>query len=417
MSAAAARRVAILAVGDELVAGQQLDTNSAWLAQALAPLGFEVASVTLLGDEREALVARLGDLVAEHALVVLTGGLGPTLDDLTRFAVADCCGVELERDEAVVAGIRERFAQAGRDCPEANARQALLPRGGSWLENELGTAPGFRLRHPGGAWIVCLPGPPRELQGIFEERLAPWLVGAFPGARPASLAQFFLYGLPESEFAERVGDWMARDADPRIGVCASGRVLKVRFEGRGERVAFEQRVVEFRARFGQAIYSEEHPTTAEALAHELLVRGVTCACAESCTGGEIASRLVAVPGISAVFLEGLVTYSNEAKVRRLGVEPELLERFGAVSPEVAAAMAAGAAARSGARRGISTTGVAGPEGGTPEKPVGLVHVGVSLDGEVRTAELRLPPRGRALIRDWAATSACALALRALAARA
>jgi len=408
---------AILAVGDELLDGGQLDTNSTWLGARLAERGWRVRSVTLLGDDEEAIAARLGELARGARLVILTGGLGPTLDDVTRQAVARATGRELRLDAGVVEEIRARFHSVGREMAPSNERQALVPEGAAILPNAVGTAPGFRLEHE-GCWIVSLPGPPRELSHMVEEELLPWMAAAYPEAPPPRAARFHLFGLPESDFATRAGDWMARDAWPLMGVCASGRVLTVRIDGTGPKGSeadetFARRVADFRERFAETIFSEEEPSTAVVLGRLLLAEGVSFACAESCTGGEIASRLVAVPGISAVLREGFVAYSNEAKVARLGVDPALLEAHGAVSAEVAAAMARGAAEVSGARLALSTTGVAGPGGGSEEKPVGLVHVGVALDGEVATHELRLPPRGREIIRDWAATSACELARRAL----
>ena len=215
---------------------------------------------------------------------------------------------------------------------------------------------------------------------------------------------------------------MRRDANPRIGVCAGGGILSVKMEARaagGERAEAlaEEHAAAFRERFERWIFSEDEarPDPAAALGALLIERGVSFACVESCTGGLVASRLIGVPGISSVFLEGFVTYSNEAKVERLGVPEALLEAHGAVSREVAAALAAGAAERSGARLAVSTTGVAGPGGGSPEKPVGLVYIGVSLDGEVQTHELRLIDRGRPFVRNWAANTTLDLARRRLAA--
>ena len=415
-SSARRPRAATLAIGDELSSGRRVDTNSGRLARALGALGFEPVSFSVLGDDEDGIVARLRALCAEVELVCVCGGLGPTLDDLTRQAVARAAGVELFEDEDTLTWLRGRFASLGREMAPTNAQQALFPEGATPLANEVGTARGFRVRL-GDAWVVALPGPPHELQHVFDAGVAPWLREAFADAQPADTAQFFLYGLPESEFAGGVGDWMARDADPQIGVCAGGRVLDVQLVRQGTDAAslasFHGRVEAFRERFSEWIFSEVDPEPSAALARLLLEHGVTFACAESCTGGAIASRLVAHPGISAVFLEGLVTYSNEAKSARLGVPADLIARHGAVSAEVAGAMALGAARTSGARLAVSTTGVAGPDGGTPEKPVGLVHVGVALDGVVTTHVLRLPPHGRERIRDWSATSACELARRAL----
>ncbi len=412
------RRAAILAVGDELLCGQQIDTNSSWLSGKLLDDGWQVEGFAVLGDDEQAICERLIELRPQVELILVTGGLGPTLDDVTRHGVALAAGRELVMDESALARLERLFSDLGRDMASSNRRQALLPEGAVLLENRSGTAPGFRLQLEGGCWMASFPGPPRELYPMYLEEFRPWLQEALPCPERARVAHFNLFGIPESEFASRVGDWMARDAQPRMGVCASGRVLKVRIDGTGtsddgSEAIFRERVAEFREQFSESIFSETDSSTARALGKLLLEEGISCACAESCTGGEIAARLIAVEGISEVFLEGFVTYSNAAKIARLGVDQGLLAGHGAVSAEVAGAMAAGAARVAGARLAISTTGVAGPEGGTPEKPVGLVHVGVCLDGEVRTHELRFPPRGRDLVRDWASTSACELARRAL----
>lgn len=411
-------KAAILAVGDELLSGQQLDTNSAWLSEQLLNHGWRVVGVSLLGDDELAIATRLSELCAQAELVLVTGGLGPTLDDVTRQGVALAVGEELHMNEAEVDEIRRLFEAAGRTMAESNRRQGLFPKGATVLPNPVGTAAGFRVQHPGGSWIVSFPGPPRELKSMFAGAVEPWLLSDLPRDVRCRVAQFFLYGIPESDFAIRVGDWMAREAEPRIGVCASGRVLKVRIDGTGPATKdldqrFEFRVAAFRERFAEAIFSETESSTTRALGAHLLREGISFACAESCTGGEIASRLVEMPGISEVFLEGFVTYSDEAKMARLGVEAELLERHGAVSAEVARAMALGAARATGARLALSTTGIAGPGGGSAEKPVGLVYVGVCLDGEVQAHEFRFIDRGRDLIREWSVTSACELARRAL----
>ncbi|MCL4166082.1 UNVERIFIED_CONTAM: hypothetical protein GTU68_051590, partial [Idotea baltica] len=379
-------KVALVAIGDELLNGQQLDTNSAWLSEQLWGLGWEVVSVTLLGDHEDEIVERLLALASQMDLVLTTGGLGPTLDDLTRHAVARAAGVELLVDEDVLDWLARLFASFGREMNESNKRQALFPAGATVLRNDSGTAPGFRVKHSTGAWIASFPGPPRELHGMFENELVPFLRETFPAVPEPRMASFHLFGVSESDFAADVGAWMDRTAKPRMGVCASGRVLKVRIEDSGpagtqSQLLFEARVAEFATRFAPAIFSDKDPRTALALGELLMREGITFACAESCTGGEIASRLVAQAGISDVFREGFVTYSNEAKRDRLGVPQELLDAHGAVSAQVAKAMAAGAARVSGARLSVSTSGIAGPGGGSPEKPVGLVYVGISMDGQ------------------------------------
>ena len=355
IDAAGVPRVALLAIGDELLSGQQLDTNSSWLSERMSALGWRVHSVSLLGDDEAAIGERLAQLVERVDLIVVTGGLtGVNFTWLASPKIAAATARELVLDAGALEGIRAIFAARGLPMAASNERQALVPAQAVPMANPCGTAPGFRVLHDSGCWIAAFPGPPRELYPMFTQEFEPWLGTAFPARSSARVAAFFLFGMPESEFAVRGGEWMARDASPRIGVCASGRVLKVRIDGSGaitEDVhrSFELRVEAFRERFADAIFSEGSPDTALALAEQLLRRKISFACAESCTGGEIASRLIAMPGISDVFLEGFVTYSDAAKIARLGVAPKLLETHGAVSSEVAAAMAAGAAAVSGAR--------------------------------------------------------------------
>jgi competence/damage-inducible protein CinA-like protein len=410
-------RAALVAVGDELISGEQLDLNTSWLAERLGELGWTVDVATLVGDDQEEIARTFRQLSQRAELVLSTGGLGPTLDDVTRHAAADAAGVELVLDEEAAAAIRAWFVSAGREASATNDRQALFPAGAEIVPNSAGTAPGFRVQLE-GCTLIVLPGPPREMNQVFEEQVRPWLVGLPQPGDVSSSARFFLIGLPESDFAHEVGDWMQRDANPRIGVCAGGGVLKVKLEGRatsGEQAAslVAGRADEFRQRFARWIFSETNASPAVGLAELLIEEGVSFACAESCTGGGLAAALTDVAGISTVFREGVVTYSNEAKIARLGVEPELLAAHGAVSEEVAGAMSRGVAERAGVRLALSTTGIAGPGGGSAEKPVGLVCFGVTLDGQTTTHTRRFPDRGRAFVRQWAIFAACELARRAL----
>ncbi len=410
-------KAAVVAVGDELISGDQVDLNTSWLAERLGELGWTVEVATLVGDDQTELAATYRQLAARAELVLSTGGLGPTLDDLTRHAVAEAAGVELCLDAETVDLIRAFFESLGRKASPANDRQALFPAGATILPNSAGTAPGFRVPL-GEAELIVLPGPPRELHVIFEEVVRPYLASLPQPGEVTATARFYLSGLPESDFAEEVGEWMARSANPRMGVRAGAGVLKVKLQAHAEDSAAAEallaaRAEEFRARFERWIFSETDASPAAALARLLIEQGVSFACAESCTGGRIAAALTDQPGVSAVFLEGFVTYANEAKVARLGVDPGLIEAHGAVSEEVAGAMSRGAAERSGARLAVSTTGIAGPEGGTPEKPVGTVCFGVTLDGRTTTLTRRFSARGRSFVRDWATTAACDLARRAL----
>jgi nicotinamide-nucleotide amidase len=406
----------VVVVGDELLAGR-VDLNTSVISRALLEIGFETTRAVAVGDDRRALAQLFGELCSEHGVVVVTGGLGPTLDDVTREAAADAAGVPLERSEDVVRELREWFARRHRPFPEANERQALFPAGCQVMPNRRGTAPGFRVWVEGGT-LAALPGPPGEMRDMLERELIPWMRSTCGDPGGLAFHTFHLAGVPESEFADRVGAWMDRGANPRMSVLSHTGVLEVTLRAQAESTAGARALLDpvcaaFRERFGADVFSEDEPGLALALGRNLIERGLTIATAESCTGGLVAKLLTDVPGISEVFLEGLVTYSNEAKTRRLGVSPALLERHGAVSPETAAAMAEGTAREAGARVAVSTTGIAGPGGGTAAKPVGLVWFGLTIDGRTTTREVRFPPVGRGAIRTFAAHAALDLVRRNL----
>ncbi len=409
--------VALVGTGDELVEGRHVDTNSAEIARALIDAGFEPKRFTVLGDDEDELVHTLLELAAGHGAIVITGGLGPTLDDVTRHAAARAAGVELVRDETVLQGLRDLFARRGRPFAEANVRQALFPRGAVVLPNPNGTAAGFACE-VAGAQVYALPGPPREMRPMLAGEVLPRLVATVAGLPCIERRAFHLFGIPESALADAAGAWMARDANPLVGVTASGGRLSVSLRAeaptRAAAIALaDERAAGIRERFGAWLFSEDEPDLARALGRELVARGVTVAIAESCTGGLAAERLTRVPGISAVFEFGYVTYANRAKTELLGVDPALLAAHGAVSAPVAAAMARGAAQRSGARLTVSITGIAGPGGGSAEKPVGLVVFGIAVDGVVTTEERRFLDLGRDLVREFAANTAFDLLRRVL----
>lgn len=408
---------AVVATGDELVTGTAVDTNSAAIAARLLEIGFRVERFVVLGDDEAALASTLVDLGARCAVIVVTGGLGPTLDDVTRSAAARAMGVELERSEVCLATIRSWFARHGRAFAASNERQAWFPRGAEVLPNPMGTAPGFACRVL-GAHVFALPGPPGEMVPMLEREVLPRIRSGIARAGGLAVGRFFLFGISEGVFADRSGAWMDRGANPLLGVTAKLGVLSATLlaTGTDDRDAAENlaaRAAEFRERFAEWIFGEDEPDLAFVVGRELLARKIVIATAESCTGGLLAARLTRVPGISAVFDRGYVTYSDRAKTQLLGVEPDLLARHGAVSGEVAAAMAFGAAERAGARVAISITGVAGPDGGTPEKPVGLVWFGVHADGATRAEERRFAVRGRDPIREFAANTALDLLRHAL----
>ncbi|MCE9595867.1 MAG: competence/damage-inducible protein A [Planctomycetes bacterium] len=411
------RKAAVIAIGDELLEGRHADTNSGMISRRLADLGIEVVEFRVIGDDRARLAAAFYELCEKYPMVFASGGLGPTLDDVTREAAADAAGVKLVRDESVVAELREWFARRKRDFPESNVRQAEFPDGAQVMRNHNGTAPGFRTWIGGGV-LAVLPGPPRECETMLERELLPWISATCGHGECFARASFHLVGLAESAFGDRAGDWMDRSANPRMGVTAHQGTLRVSLRARagtqaGAEALIAARAEAFRERFAAELFSEDEPRLAFVLGRELIRRKLTLTTAESCTGGLVAELLTEVPGISAVFREGFVTYSNEAKTARLGVARELLERHGAVSCEVVEAMARGAAAATGARLAIAVSGIAGPDGGTAEKPVGLVCFGLSVDGVVTSRETRFPPVDRATVRLFAANAALELLWRAL----
>ena len=406
---AARRTAALIAVGDELVTGDRTDKNLAWLGKELTQLGWEVKESRLMGDDESRLAGALEQLMGECELVITTGGLGPTLDDVTRHAAATAVNKELEADAATVAGLEELWRSRDSEMPAANLRQALIPVGADLLRNEHGTAPGF-LVTLGDARLACLPGPPREMRGVATDEL---FARVREGSSPARRS-LYLFGLSESRLADLLGDWMDRDADPQVGVLASTGVLELKLISRGGDLArLEERAAAVREQLSSWIFSEDGGDLAEALVSALLERRISVAVAESCTGGAVAQRLSQIPGVSEALREGLVTYSNDAKAARLGVPSALIEEHGAVSAEVALAMAEGLTASSGANLVGAVTGIAGPGGGSSEKPVGRVHFAVGLDGSFWGTERTFPDRGRAYVQAWSTNTLLSLMLQAL----
>jgi len=413
---AGAGRARLVAVGDELLAGVHPDLNSPWLAARLAELGWQVDRIAVAGDDEEVIAEVVRDAAAQAALVVVTGGLGPTLDDVTRHGVARAAGRTIARSEEAWSQVRAWYERSARAMPASNERQALVPQGASVLANPAGTAPGFRVEI-GAASVFVLPGPPRELEVTAELHLVPWATARRAAAEVFRARRFFLVDLSESLFADRAGDWMRRDANPLMGVTVKEGILSVKLVARaGDEARAEallaDRGAAFLEVFGPQVFSETSPDLARVAGEELLARGLTVTCAESCTGGLVAAALTRTPGISALLRQAFVTYSDDAKSEALDVPRSLLERCGAVSAEVAGAMAEGAARRARARLAVAVTGIAGPGGGSPEKPVGLVWFGLHRDGESATVSRRWPDAGRDRVRTWACAKALSLLLRA-----
>jgi nicotinamide-nucleotide amidase len=373
----------VLTIGDELLRGEIIDTNKSFLSQRLLQLDLESARHVTVADDEEIIEATLRDAAARTRVVLISGGLGPTRDDLTTQVVARTFGRKLVRDQGVLDGIRQFFAAVGREMAENNAKQADFPEGAEILPNPLGTAPGFMLE-AGGALIFCMPGVPRELYRMMDQEILPriskrLLAGGDKSVR-ATLVRTF--GLGESSLDRELAD-LARD-DPAVTLGFRTqfpdnlvRVL-VRAEDEAQAEArLGEVVAQVRERLGALIVDEGERRLEEVVGSLLIDHGRTVAVAESCTGGLITHLLTEMPGSSAYLLGGVVAYANEAKVRELGVDPELLEEHGAVSEPVALQMARGVRERAGADYGLATTGVAGPGGGTEEKPVGTVYVALS----------------------------------------
>ncbi len=420
MSQSSDARVALVAIGDELLAGKHPDLNSPWMAERMLDLDLAVDRIVVANDDLEELSEVFRSLCARYDFVFSSGGLGPTLDDVTRHAAANAAEVQLVRNEAVLAGLRDWFAGRGREMVAANERQALFPEGAEVIENRVGTAPGFRVRAQ-GSWLICLPGPPREMQTLFTEEVWPWLTTASrENVEPSRVAKhaFHLFGMPESQFAHEVGSWMDRPQNPLMSVTVSFGVLTAVIRARAATVheaeaILAPRLAEFRERFAKYTFSEESNDLAAFVGRELLRTKQTLAIAESCTGGMVAARVTELAGISSVFTHGFVTYADRAKRELLGVPAEILEAHGAVSSEVAAAMALGACARSGSDLGVSVTGIAGPGGGSEEKPVGTVWFGVAKGGEVKTVLRQFPDLGRDWVRTFATQTALSLVGRSI----
>jgi nicotinamide-nucleotide amidase len=401
----------ILAVGSELLGTTRLDTNSLFLTGELEAIGIRVVRKACVGDAWDDLLAELRYALGRAPLLLVTGGLGPTEDDRTKEAVAALLGRRLVRDEEILARLKERWRKRGREMPEVNSKQADVVEGAVVLPNRRGTAPAYLIEADGKA-IVLLPGVPVEMKAIFTESVLPHLTR---GETPPGVHRRVLkvVGLGESAVEELVRPVYEahRGHDVTILAAAPGEV-QLHFAARGRREEAERELdaleADFRAAVGPALFGRDEETLEGVVGGLLRDAGLTLALAESCTGGMVSSRLTDVAGSSAYFLGGAVTYANEAKVALVGVSPETLERHGAVSEEVAREMAAGVRLRFGASVGLGVTGIAGPGGGAPDKPVGTVHVALhAADGTARHERLVLPG-DRAMVRRWTTSAALAM---------
>ncbi len=381
--------VELICVGTELLLGNIINTNAAFLAEQCAALGLSCYYQTVVGDNRERLIQTVQTALSRSDIVLLSGGLGPTKDDLTKEAVAEALGLRLVEDEVSHALIAEYFKVRGKAPTENNWTQALVPEGGRAIRNHNGTAPGILIEKDGKR-IVLMPGPPNELESMFMEEIVPYLCTL--GGNVIASVTVKLTGIGESSAETKVADLMEKQDNPTLAPYAKTGEVHFRVTARAETEAEaaalnEPLVAELKRRFGSAVYTTDEKVTLErAVVDMLLARGLTMTVAESCTGGMLAARLVNVSGVSEVFKAGFVTYANEAKSNLIHVKEATLAQFGAVSRETAQEMAQGAAKAAAADVAVAITGIAGPDGGTEEKPVGLVYISCYVCGKTDTQE-------------------------------
>lgn len=368
-------RLEVINTGTELLLGQVVNTHLAYFGGQLLPLGLRIQRQTCIPDGHQ-----IGDMLREAFaradVLLVTGGLGPTSDDVTREVIAGLLDLPLELDPAILAHIRALFRKFGREMPESNQRQAMIPQGSVVLDNPNGTAPGlyFPARHGAHPHLFVLPGPPRELKPMFERLVLPRLrelAGFHPGSEPCHRT-LRIIGLGESHVAEQVDRPLHGLGDLEIGYCARLGEVDVRLIGAPALVDQGEELI--RGLFPDQLVSTDGSTIEETVVRLLAERRLSLATAESCTGGLIACKITDVPGSSEVFRQGYVTYANEAKTQLLGIPSDLIQEHGAVSEPVARLMAEGALQRAGVDHSLAVTGIAGPGGGTPEKPAGTVFI-------------------------------------------
>lgn len=407
-------KAAVFSIGTEITRGELINSNAAWLSDQLTMLGCDVREHCSVADDIPTIVDAWDRLARSHALLVTTGGLGPTTDDLTAEAVAQALGVPLRSDGVTVERIKALWKQRGREMPASNLRQAELPVGATLFQNEVGTAPAFAVQHH-GCHCFFLPGVPKEMRYFFGAAIAPVVEGQTD--RTSEQLHFRTFGLPESEVADLLEGVEARFPGVTLGYRAHFPELEVKvFAAAEDRVAAcalaEEAAAEVQTRLAGTIFGRRGDTYEGYVAGVLANAGVTLAVAESCTGGMVGEMLTRVPGASRFLLLDAVCYANAAKRAVLGVPAELLEQYGAVSEETAAAMAEGARQVSGADLAVSITGIAGPDGGTPSKPVGTVCFGLAQQGQQTITQRHQLVWDRQRIRVMASYLALRLVARA-----
>jgi nicotinamide-nucleotide amidase len=381
--------IELINTGSELLLGRVLNTHQQWICRQLADRGYEVARQICVADDGPSIQAAVRESLGRADLILTTGGLGPTSDDITRDLIAQLLGRPLALDAAILAHIKERFAQIKRAMPRSTEVQAMVPAGARVLQNLHGTAPGLAIQiDPNpfregqrGSWLILLPGPPRELRPMFSELVLPLVLKEFPLARPFVCRTLHTTGMGESSVEEKIAGPLQAllPAGLELGYCARIGEVDVRLAARGEKAAALVSQAEgiVRPLLGPLVFADGDATLESTVVQLLAGQKKTVALAESCTGGLIAHRITNVPGASAVLACGLVTYSNDAKKNLLGVREETLGEHGAVSAAVARQMAEGARSRHTTDYGLAVTGIAGPGGGSAAKPVGTVFIALA----------------------------------------
>jgi nicotinamide-nucleotide amidase len=382
-------RIELVSIGDELLIGQTINTNAAWIGQELLAAGMQVGGVVTVGDELELIKVALAEAASRADYILVTGGLGPTNDDITRTAVCEYFKVGLVRNDSVLAHIQLFFQRRNIPMAKVNEDQALVPETARLIKNDRGTAPGYILSRQDKRYYF-MPGVPFEMKAMMTETVLPEMREANHG-KVILTHHISTIGIAESALYERVGDIAAIEALARLAFLPSPSGVRIRLTVAGEqaeeaRELLQKAAARVRQNIGPFIFAERNVALEEVLAEVLVARQERVAVAESCTGGLIANKFTNIPGSSRYFERGVVSYSNAAKIELLGIPAELIERHGAVSTQVAQAMAEGIRRISRAEHGLSVTGIAGPDGGTKEKPVGLVFVGYAGPGGIAVEE-------------------------------
>ncbi|MFZ5823988.1 MAG: competence/damage-inducible protein A [Bacillota bacterium] len=408
----------LLFVGTELLLGEILNTNARYLSERLALLGIDVYYQTTVGDNAERMRGVFRQALSRADVVIASGGLGPTMDDITRDIAAEVAGRPLQLDPALVAELETWFTSRGRTMAENNKRQCQVPDGATVLKNDRGTAPGLIIPVDGAKAIILLPGPPIELQPMFERQVIPYLTSRLGGVPLALVSRTLRFiDIGESTLEDAIKDLMTNQSDPTIAPYAKTGEVHLRLATKAPdqetglaRIAPVE--AEIRARLGKHLYGINGVSLEEAVGELLKERKLTLSLAESCTGGLVAKRITDIAGSSAYFTAGFTTYANEAKVKFLGVPEALIAQHGAVSEEVAQAMARGALERATADVAVGISGIAGPGGGTPEKPVGTVCIALAAREGVWSRTFQLWG-SRADVRERASVHALAMVRRYL----